>query len=50
MTLDEARHRIEREKGALPSPGRILATASRERIDTQTYDRELPDRVRTTLY
>ena len=37
-------------RGDLPSPGEILAAASRARIDAETYDRELPDRVRTTLY
>ena len=37
-------------KGVLPSPGRILAAASRERIGGESYDRELPDRVQSTLY
>jgi hypothetical protein len=37
-------------KDAVPSPGRILAAASPERIDGESYDRELPGRVKTTLY
>lgn len=36
--------------GALPTPGQILADLSREGIDGAKYDRELPGRVKTTLY
>jgi PPOX class probable FMN-dependent enzyme len=36
--------------GALPTPGRILADISSQRIDGAAYDRELPERVKTTLY
>lgn len=36
--------------GALPTPGAILQKASRQRIDGAEYDRELPSRVRSTLY
>lgn len=36
--------------GALPTPGQILAAASRERIDGDAYDREWPDRARKTMW
>jgi len=36
--------------GALPTPGQILAGISQQRIDGAAYDRELPGRVKTTLY
>ena len=35
---------------ALPSTGEILAAVSQDRIDAETYDRELPPRLRNTLY
>jgi PPOX class probable FMN-dependent enzyme len=34
----------------LPTAGKILADASASRIDGATYDKELPERVRNTLY
>ncbi|TFV90222.1 pyridoxamine 5'-phosphate oxidase family protein [Oxalobacteraceae bacterium OM1] len=37
-------------RGSLPTPGQILAAATQARIDGETYDRELPARVKTTLY
>ncbi|GJG96575.1 pyridoxamine 5'-phosphate oxidase family protein [Cupriavidus pauculus] len=37
-------------RDALPSTGTILATLSQDAIDGVAYDRELPDRQRTTLY
>jgi hypothetical protein len=36
--------------GAVPTPGKILADISGQRIDAAQYDRELPGRVKTTLY
>jgi PPOX class probable FMN-dependent enzyme len=36
--------------GTLPTPGAILQKASRQSIDGAQYDRELPARVRSTLY
>jgi PPOX class probable FMN-dependent enzyme len=36
--------------GAVPTPGKILADISSQRIDGAEYDRELPGRVKTTLY
>ncbi|KAI3590060.1 Phosphohydrolase (MutT/nudix family protein) [Cupriavidus sp. U2] len=35
---------------ALPSTGTMLATLSQNAIDGAAYDRDLPERVRTTLY
>ena len=37
-------------RSALPSTGEILAAVTHDRIDGRTYDRELPDRLKTTLY
>lgn len=37
-------------RGALPTPGEILAAATAGDIDGEKYDRELPGRVRATLY
>ena len=37
-------------RGALPSTGQMLAAVTDQRIDGETYDRELPSRLRTTLY
>ena len=37
-------------RSTLPSAGKILADASASRIDGATYDRELPARVKSTLY
>ncbi|HTV25069.1 MAG TPA: pyridoxamine 5'-phosphate oxidase family protein [Polyangiaceae bacterium] len=37
-------------RGTLPSPGKILAAATEGGIDGEVYDRELPGRVRSTLY
>lgn len=37
-------------RATLPSAGKILADASTARIDGAVYDRELPGRVRNTLY
>lgn len=34
----------------LPSTGQILAAVTHDRIDAQTYDRELPPRLKATLY
>lgn len=36
--------------GSVPSPGKILAALTESRIDGEKYDRELPDRLRSTLY
>jgi PPOX class probable FMN-dependent enzyme len=36
--------------GTVPTPGKILADISSQRIDGAEYDRELPGRVKTTLY
>ncbi|CAB3798523.1 pyridoxamine 5'-phosphate oxidase family protein [Pararobbsia alpina] len=38
------------DRSTLPSLGKILADASASRIDGETYDRELPNRVQSTLY
>lgn len=38
------------ERSQLPSVGEILAQASAARIDAAAYDRELPERIKTTLY
>jgi hypothetical protein len=38
------------ERGALPTPGKILAGVTAARIDGAAYDRELPARVNSTLY
>ena len=35
---------------ALPSTGQMLAAVTDQRIDGETYDRELPPRLRATLY
>ena len=37
-------------RSALPSTGRILAAVTDHRIDGETYDRELPPRLKATLY
>jgi PPOX class probable FMN-dependent enzyme len=37
-------------RGAVPTAGKILSDASACRIDGEQYDRELPGRVKTTLY
>ena len=37
-------------RSALPSTGEILAAVTDDRIDAETYDRELPPRLRATLY
>lgn len=37
-------------RGALPTPGAILAALSAERHGGEEYDRTLPNRVRATLY
>lgn len=44
---DPARHV---DRAALPTPGQILSAQSRARIDAEKYDREVPERLRTTLY
>jgi hypothetical protein len=36
--------------GSLPTPGKILADINHQRIDGAVYDRDLPERVKTTLY
>lgn len=36
--------------GSVPSPGKILAALTESRIDGEEYDRELPGRIRSTLY
>ncbi|TXI88208.1 MAG: pyridoxamine 5'-phosphate oxidase family protein [Cupriavidus sp.] len=41
---------VQVPRSALPSTGTILADMSRNAIDGATYDRELPDRMRKTLY
>lgn len=38
------------ERATLPTPGKILSDASAGRIDGGAYDRELPARVKATLY
>jgi hypothetical protein len=37
-------------RGALPSTGQMLAAVTDQRIDAETYDRELPPRLKATLY
>jgi len=37
-------------RGTLPTPGKILAEATAGEIDGAAYDRDLPGRVRSTLY
>ena len=37
-------------RGTLPTPGEILSGATAGEIDASVYDRELPGRVRATLY
>jgi PPOX class probable FMN-dependent enzyme len=37
-------------RSALPSTGQILAAVTHDRIDAETYDRELPPRLKATLY
>jgi PPOX class probable FMN-dependent enzyme len=37
-------------RSALPSTGEMLAAVTHHRIDAQTYDRELPPRLKATLY
>lgn len=44
---DASRH-IER--GALPSPGEILAQLAKVDFDGEAYDRELPERLKASLY
>jgi len=38
------------ERSSLPSPGQMLAATSEARIDGEAYDRELPERLKVTLY
>lgn len=38
------------DRSTLPTPGKILADASASKIDGEAYDRELPERVKGTLY
>jgi PPOX class probable FMN-dependent enzyme len=37
-------------RSALPSTGEMLAAVTHDRIDAETYDRELPPRLKATLY
>lgn len=37
-------------RSALPSTGEMLAAVTSQRIDAETYDRELPPRLKATLY
>jgi PPOX class probable FMN-dependent enzyme len=37
-------------RSALPSTGQMLAAVTDQRIDAETYDRELPPRLKATLY
>lgn len=37
-------------RSALPSTGEMLAAVTDRRIDAETYDRELPPRLKSTLY
>jgi PPOX class probable FMN-dependent enzyme len=37
-------------RGSLPSAGQILAALSNDQVGGEAYDRELPERQRTTLY
>jgi uncharacterized protein len=38
------------ERSSLPTPGKILSDATTGKIDADSYDRELPGRVKATLY
>ncbi len=38
------------ERSALPSTGEMLAAVTDQRIDAETYDRELPQRLKATIY
>ena len=38
------------ERSALPSTGQMLAAVTDQRIDGESYDRELPPRLKATLY
>lgn len=44
---DSARHV---ERSALPSTGSMLANLARDGFDADAYDRELPERLKTSLY
>jgi len=37
-------------RGSLPTPGKVLNDATAGRIDGGAYDRDLPARVKSTLY
>ena len=37
-------------RSALPSTGKMLAAVTHDRIDAESYDRELPPRLKATLY
>ena len=37
-------------RSALPSTGQMLAAVTHDRINAETYDRELPPRLKATLY
>jgi hypothetical protein len=37
-------------RGSLPSAGQILAALSNNQVGGDAYDRDLPERQRTTLY
>jgi len=37
-------------RGSLPSAGQILAALSNNQVGGEAYDKELPERQRTTLY
>ncbi|MEP7296662.1 MAG: pyridoxamine 5'-phosphate oxidase family protein [Burkholderiales bacterium] len=41
---------IQRPRSSLPSPGTILSALTSAQIDGAAYDRDLPARVKTTLY
>lgn len=38
------------DRACLPSAGKMLADITAQRIDATNYDRELPTRLKTTLY
>lgn len=40
----------EANKQIIPTPGKILADLSNATIDGEKYDRELPERIKSTLY
>jgi uncharacterized protein len=40
----------QRSRDSLPSPGAILAALTRDEIDGAAYDRDLPARLKTSLY